>query len=152
MRVESSRHCQSYLKKFNTIRKLHKHKLKNRQMKFQRIMYWTTTGLFCLWILLNAYLYLTSKEAKLICVHLGFPDYFRVELAFAKMIGVVVLLFPGIKSRLKEWAYSGFVITVISGFIAHLSSGDSLLSASSALIALALVSTSSFSYHKLKTN
>lgn len=119
-------------------------------MKVQKIVYWVATVLFCLWMLLNAYFYLTSEEAKQICRHFGFPNYFRVELAFAKIIGVVVLLFSVIKGRIKEWAYCGFSITVISGFIAHVCSGDSFQSSSSALIALVFLFTSYFSYQNLK--
>jgi putative oxidoreductase len=118
-------------------------------MKNQTIIYWLATVSFCLWIILNAYFYLTSEEAKRTCRHFGFPDYFRVELAFAKTIGVVVLLLPILKGRIKEWAYSGFVITVISGFIAHVFSGDSIPSSLSTLIALVILLASYFSYHKL---
>src|SRR4051812_47033412 len=107
-----------------------------------KVVYWISTGIFSLWMLLNAAAYLFSDEAKRLCAHFGFPDYFRVELAIAKIIGVVVLL----AFKRKEWAYAGFTITVISGFIAHLASGDSLLSASSALLALSLLFTSYFNY------
>jgi hypothetical protein len=34
--------------------------------------------------------------------HLGFPDYFRVELSWARLLGVVLLLAP-VPARLKEW-------------------------------------------------
>ncbi|RDC56321.1 DoxX family protein [Pedobacter chinensis] len=111
-------------------------------MKYQKIIYWIATGLFSIWMLTNAFAYLTSEEAKRICMHFGFPDYFRIELAIAKISGTTILLLPMIKGRLKEWAYAGFVITVISGFIAHLSSSNSLLSSSSAIIALAILLTS----------
>lgn len=119
-------------------------------MNRQKIIYWLTTSLFSFWMLGNAYAYLTSEEAKRLCVHFGFPDYFRVELAIAKLIGVIVLLLPIIKGRLKEWAYAGFVITVISGFIAHLAAGDSLPGSFSALFALVLVLISYASYHRLQ--
>ena len=33
---------------------------------------------------------------------LGFTDYFRVELAWAKLLGAVLLLAP-VPTRLKEW-------------------------------------------------
>ena len=52
-----------------------------------------------------------------------FTDYFRVELAWAKLLGVVLLLAP-VPSRLKEWAYAGFAITLGSALIAHLSVED----------------------------
>jgi hypothetical protein len=55
--------------------------------------------------------------------HLGFPDYFRVELSWAKLLGVVLLLAP-VPARLEEWAYAGFAITLGSALIAHLSVGD----------------------------
>jgi len=35
-------------------------------------------------------------------MHLGFPDYFRIELAFAKTIGALVLIIPKIPIRIKE--------------------------------------------------
>jgi hypothetical protein len=53
----------------------------------------------------------------------GFPPYFRVELAWAKLIGVLVLLAP-VPARLKEWAYAGFAINLASALFAHLSMGD----------------------------
>jgi len=55
--------------------------------------------------------------------HLGFPEYFRVELSWVKLLGVVVLLTP-VSSRLKEWAYAGFAITLASALIAHFAVGD----------------------------
>ena len=56
--------------------------------------------------------------------HLGFPDYFRLELSWAKLLGVVDLLLAPVPVRLKEWAYAGFAITLGSALIAHLSVGD----------------------------
>ena len=54
---------------------------------------------------------------------LGFTDYFRVELAWAKLLGAVLLLAP-VPARLKEWAYAAFAITLGSTLIAHLSIGE----------------------------
>jgi hypothetical protein len=55
--------------------------------------------------------------------HLGFPAYFRIELSWLKLAGILVLLLPA-PDRLKEWAYAGFAITLVSALIAHLSVGD----------------------------
>ena len=41
---------------------------------------------------------------------LGFTDYFRVELAWAKLLGV--LLLAPVPPRLKEWAYAAFAVTL----------------------------------------
>ena len=61
-------------------------------------------------------------------VHLGFPGYFKVELTTAKILGVLALLIPGVPSKVKEFAYFGFGITLISASIAHFGRGDARLS------------------------
>jgi hypothetical protein len=47
-----------------------------------------------------------------------------VELSLAKLVGVAVLLIPMVPARLKEWAYAGFAINLVSAVIAHLSISD----------------------------
>lgn len=85
--------------------------------------FWIATVLFCLQIGFTAYAQLRLPQVAEAFTHLGFPDYFRVELAWAKLIGVVLLLVPA-PARLKEWVYTGFAITLLSALIAHFSVGD----------------------------
>ncbi len=87
------------------------------------IGFWTFTVLFCLQIGFTAYAQLALPQVTEAFIHLGFPAYFRVELSWAKFLGIVVLLAP-VPARLKEWAYAGFAITLVSALIAHLSVGD----------------------------
>ena len=87
------------------------------------IGFWTVTALFCLQIGFTAYAQLRLPQVAEAFTQLGFPDYFRVELAWAKFLGVVLLLAP-VPSRLKEWAYAGFAITLGSALIAHFAVGD----------------------------
>jgi hypothetical protein len=46
-----------------------------------------------------------------------------VELAWAKLLGVVLLLAP-VPARLKKWAYARCAITLGSALIAHFAVGD----------------------------
>jgi len=57
---------------------------------------------------------------------LGFPDYFRIELVIAKVIGAIVLSLPITPARVKDWVYTGFLIAMISALTAHICSGDPL--------------------------
>ena len=91
--------------------------------KANTITYWIVTGLFCLHMIFTAFAQLRLPQVAEAFTHLGFPGYFRMELAWAKLIGAVVLLAP-VPPRLKEWAYAGFAITLVSALIAHLSVGD----------------------------
>jgi hypothetical protein len=86
----------------------------------QPASYWIVTALFCLQISFTAYAQLRLPQEAEAFTHLGFPAYFRVELSWAKLLGVVLLLAP-VLARLNEWAYAGFAIDLVSALIAHLS-------------------------------
>ena len=91
--------------------------------KATAIVYWIVTALFCLQMSFTAYAQLRLPQVAEAFTHLGFPAYFRVELSWAKILGVVLMIAP-VPVRLKEWAYAGFAINLASALIAHLSVGD----------------------------
>jgi len=103
-------------------------------MKKNTIIYWTTTGLFSLMMLLSASMYFTSPEVRANFTKLGFQDAFRIELGIAKIIGALVLLIPFFKGSVKEWAYAGFGITLISASILHASIGDPVVNSITPLV------------------
>ena len=91
--------------------------------KVTTLIYWVVTGLFCLQMSFTAYALLSLPQVSEMFTHLGFPAYFRVELSWAKLLGVILLLTP-VPARLKEWAYAGFAINLASALVAHFSLGD----------------------------
>ncbi len=91
--------------------------------KAMLIGFWIATALFCLQIGFTAYAQLRLPQVAEAFTHLGFPGYFRVENSIAKLLGIVVLLAP-VPARLKEWAYAGFAIDLVSALIAHFAVGD----------------------------
>ena len=93
-----------------------------QQAKGITIGYWIATSLFALQMGFTAYAQLRLPQVAAAFTHLGFPAYFRVELSWLKLAGILVLLLPA-PARLKEWAYAGFAITLVSALIAHLSVG-----------------------------
>jgi len=58
-----------------------------------------------------------------------------MELSWAKLLGVALMLAP-VPARLKEWAYAGFAINLVSALIAHLSVGGGHRRALGALVLL----------------
>ncbi|WP_342644647.1 DoxX family protein [Mucilaginibacter sp. CSA2-8R] len=117
-------------------------------MKAIKITYWITTVIVALMMMNSAVMYLTKPEMKQAFVHLGFPNYFRIELAVFKLLGAVVLLTP-LTSRLKEWAYAWFAIVFVSAFIAHAASGDPVVNRVMPLVFLVVLLVSYFTYHRL---
>jgi hypothetical protein len=89
------------------------------------IGFWVVTAIFCLQMGFTAYAQLTLPQLVEVFTHLGFPDYFRVQLAWAKVIGVLVLLAP-VPPRLKEWAYAAFAINLVCAVLAHVAVGDAV--------------------------
>ncbi|APR86809.1 hypothetical protein A7982_12158 [Minicystis rosea] len=98
-----------------------------KQAKHISVGFWMATSLFALQMGFTAYAQLTLPQVAEAFKHLGFPDYFRVELSWLKLAGLAVLLAPA-PARLKEWAYAGFTITLGSALIAHLAVGDGVAS------------------------
>jgi hypothetical protein len=121
-------------------------KRKNRMSKInmKKWMYRITTGLVSGVMLYTAASYFTAEEMKDSFKHLGFPDFFRVELGIAKALGALALLLPFLPSRLKEAAYAGFAITFVSAIVAHVSQNDPIIHSLQAAILLVLLGVSYF--------
>ena len=98
----------------------------NTTPKSVTVAFWIVTALFCLEMLFTAYWELLAlPQAAEAFARLGFPArFFRIELSWAKMAGVAALLLPMVPARLKEWAYAGFAINLVSAIIAHTSIHD----------------------------
>jgi hypothetical protein len=62
--------------------------------KARTIVYWIVTALFCLQMSFTAYAQLRLPQVADGFTHLGFPACFRVELSWAKLLGVVLMLAP----------------------------------------------------------
>ncbi|MDR0196022.1 MAG: DoxX family protein [Myroides sp.] len=119
-------------------------------MKSNKIIFWVSTVLFSLFMLFSAYNYISSEEMKGAFVHLGFPDYFRIELAIAKTLGAIVLLLPFLPSTVRGFAYAGFIINIISAAVAHLAIGEPISSLGFVLFAGVLLGLSYWSSLKLE--
>jgi putative oxidoreductase len=114
--------------------------------------FWIFTALFCLEMSFTAYYELLRlPEAAQAFTRLGFPSTaFRVELSWAKVAGVAALLIPMVPSRLKEWAYAGFAINLVSAIIAHLSIGDRPQALAPSTITSVLWGLSYYSWRRLQ--
>lgn len=83
-------------------------------------MYWVATSLVAIMGLTAGVIYFVSPDIAREFTHLGFPDYFRIELGTAKIIGALALIIPTVSHRIKEWTYAGFAIVFASAITAHL--------------------------------
>ena len=64
--------------------------------------FWISTALFALQMSFTAYAQLRVPQVAEVFAHLGFPAYFRIELSWAKLAGVVALLVPMVPRRGRE--------------------------------------------------
>ncbi len=118
-----------------------------------KLGYWITIGLLSVMMFGSAVSYLLENAQMVEAFrHLGYPDYFRVFLGIAKIIGVIVILLPNFPMILKEWAYAGFGITLLSAIVSHLSVGDSIDKVIGPLIALTLLIVARTLFSKLNRN
>ena len=96
-------------------------------MKTRPIAYWIATVFVALIMTASGVLAISHAPAFMTALsHLGYPPYFSNLLGLGKLIGVCVLLAPRL-TRLKEWAYVAFGITVLSACYSHYNAGDGWL-------------------------
>ena len=119
-------------------------------MKTNKIIYWISTSIVTAMMLFSAFGYFTNPDMKAAFVHLGFPGYFRIELATLKVLGAVALILPTVSEKIKTLAYFGFALTFVSAFIAHTASGDPVSVAVMPIIFLVILLVSYLYYRKLK--
>lgn len=117
-------------------------------MKKLKLVYWICTGFVVLGMLLSVYNYFFDPALKVAYAHIGFPDWFRVELGIAKLLGALALGIPIVPARVKEWAYVGFFINFFSAFLAHYEVNDPAFNQIAPLVLLLLLILSYISFHK----
>jgi len=111
-------------------------------MKLKKIIYRVSTTLVVLGMLMSVFNYFFNPELKVAYAHIGFPDWFRIELGVAKLLGAIALAVPQIPSRLREWAYFGFFVNFFSAILAHYMVADPIFNLVAPLVMLLLVITS----------
>ena len=113
-----------------------------------KIIYWTTTGIVAAVMMWSAVNFSFNGQMRGAFAHLGLPDWFRIELTVAKILGALALLIPATPDRLREFAYFGFALTIVSACVAHISSGDGILRGLEPMIFLGFLTISYVYYHK----
>ena len=123
------------------------------------MVYWTSTAIVCAvmtfsiinFVFNDHFPFPNGKEGAF--AHLGLPNYFKIELTVAKIFGVLALLVPGVHPKIKEFAYFGFAITLVSASIAHFARGDANLSiffVLDPLVFLGVLIVSYFYFHSME--
>jgi len=96
-------------------------------VKRKTIAYWIATVFVAVIMTASGVLAISHAPAFMKALaHLGYPPYFSNLVGWGKLIGVCVLLAPGL-AKLKEWAYVAFGITVLSACYSHYNAGDGWL-------------------------
>src|ERR1700730_12136548 len=92
-------------------------------MKKTRIIYWTITGLFALFMLAAAVPdIISAPDAITVLKGIGYPVYLLPFLGIAKVLGVLAILISGFP-RIKEWAYAGLLFDLIGAAYSNIASG-----------------------------
>ena len=85
------------------------------QTKTINILYWVFTLLFAALMIYASYgsILVNEDAKKLIHEQLGYPVYFIPFTGYAKLIGSIIIIIPGLRT-IKEWAYAGLFFDLIA--------------------------------------
>lgn len=90
-------------------------------------VYWGATTLLSLLMIFSASADLVRFQPFVEDIRrLGYPEGILSILGVAKLLGVLALLYPGMR-RLKEWAYAGFTFALGGAIISQVASGSTAM-------------------------
>ena len=95
-------------------------------MKKLNLAYWIITALFSAFMIFSSIggITLMPEAVAMLHDHLGYPLYFIKFLSVCKLIGAIAILLPMVPARVKEWAYFGFFLDLITGMYSFIALGD----------------------------
>ncbi|MEM7052089.1 MAG: DoxX family protein [Acidobacteriota bacterium] len=114
-----------------------------------RLLYWISTALVVLFLLASALTYFFHRATIEGVRELGFPDFFRLQLAVLKLVAVVVLLLPIVPLVAKDWAYAGTALFLLTAIVAHTAHRDPITLSLVSVVMFALLVASRISLHRL---
>ncbi|MFC5527910.1 DoxX family protein [Cohnella yongneupensis] len=110
-----------------------------RNVKTNHYTYWIITIISAGLLFMGGLLFLAHGEGQVEeFKELGFPTYFLTLLGIGRILGAIVIVIPRFP-RLKEWAYAGFVIDLISASSSHMYAGHEMFEIVFPLIGLVMV-------------
>lgn len=112
------------------------------------MLYWISTSLLCILLALSAGSYVLHDATIRGVGDLGFPDYFRIQLAVLKLIAIPVLLVPAVPDFMKQWAYAGVALFLLTAMVAHFAHRDPIVINLLNLAALGILAVSMFSLNR----
>lgn len=118
-------------------------------MKTNKIIYWVTSIIFCLFQGVMPALFWNAEESVKSMVHLGYPHYFSFMLMVFKVVGCLTLIIPQVPTRLKEWAYGCMFIELIMAFWSNVAVDGFTAMSLFPFVIMGILATSYIYYHKL---
>jgi len=90
------------------------------------IVYWISTIIFAALMIFATYGGFKPTEQTIKIFHdgLGYPIYFIQYISYAKLLGVIAILIPGLNKTVKEWAYAGLFFDLAGAFYSGIAASE----------------------------
>ena len=122
----------------------------DKPMKRINIAYWIITGLFSAFMIFSSIggIMLNEQAVALMHEHMGYPPYFMQWISVFKIVGAVAILLPMVPARVKEWAYFGFFLDLVTATWSFIALGDAVSDWAPMLLFIAVLIASNILHHK----
>jgi len=89
------------------------------------ILYWIFTIIFAGLMIFSSVGGIGPTQEVIDMFHtgLGYPIYFIQFISWAKIIGAITILIPGLNKTIKEWAYAGLFFDLVGAVYSGLAVG-----------------------------
>ena len=119
-------------------------------MERTHIAYWIITALFSAFMIFSSIggIALMPEAVAMLHDHLGYPLYFIRWISMFKTIGAIAILLPFVPARVKEWAYFGFFIDLVTAMVSFIAVGDPVAGWAPITLFIAILLVAYYLHHK----
>jgi DoxX-like family len=115
-----------------------------------RRLYYTTLFIFSVAMIFSGIAGLSGQTQVVNSIsQLGYPPYFTGYLSVCKLAGIVCLWLIPIRF-LRDFAYTGFFIVLLSGIFSHLAAGDEVVKTLPLFILLQVIALHYYCFYKME--
>lgn len=111
---------------------------------------WTVNGLFAAFMIFSSLDNVVTGAQSVAFIHdrMGYPVYFIPWIGVAKILGALAILLPMVPARVKEWAYFGLFMDLVTAIYSFFALGEPLLNVLPMFVFVAVLVGAYILHHK----
>ena len=114
------------------------------------IAYWIVNALLAVFMIFSSLDNVVTGEQSVAFIHdkMGYPVYFIPWIGVAKILGALAIILPMVPARVKEWAYFGLFMDLVTAIYSFFALGEPVMNVAPMFLFVAVIVAAYGLHHK----